>query len=216
MKIRINTALRFVLAIGMCVTMQSVKAQVHIIKPVKIADVQIQDSFWSPKLKVWDTKTVYDVFDKLEGKYEPDRQDLITEKEKWGRTRNVMLNFDRVAHGDKNTQQHDGPPWYDGLLYETIRGASDLLIAYPDKNLEAKIDGYVDRIAAAQAVDKDGYIDTYTTLIYSDRRFGTNGGDDKWQHDIYNAGMLAEAAVHYYDATGKTKLLEVAVPIIHR
>jgi DUF1680 family protein len=211
MKIRINTALRFVLAIGMCVTMQSVKAQVHIIKPVKIADVQIQDSFWSPKLKVWDTKTVYDVFDKLEGKYEPDRQDLITEKEKWGRTRNVMLNFDRVAHGDKNTQQHDGPPWYDGLLYETIRGASDLLIAYPDKNLEAKIDGYIGRIAAAQAVDKDGYIDTYTTLMYSNRRFGTNGGDDKWQHDIYNAGMLAEAAVHYYYATGKTQLLDVAV-----
>jgi DUF1680 family protein len=194
-------------------TISSIAQQpaVHIIKPLKIADVQIQDSFWSPKLKVWDTKTVYDVFDKLEGKYEPDRQDLINEKEKWGRTRNALLNFDRVAHGDKNTQQHDGPPWYDGLLYETIRGASDLLIAYPDKNLEAKIDGYIDRIAAAQAVDKDGYIDTYTTLMYSDRRFGTNGGDDKWQHDIYNGGMLAEAAVHYYYATGKTKLLDVAV-----
>jgi hypothetical protein len=197
MKIRINVSLNFVLTIAMCVMMQSIKAQVHIIKPVKIAAVQIQDSFWSPKLKVWDTKTVYDVLDKLEGKYEPDRQDLINEKQKWGRTRNALLNFDRVAHGDKNTQQHDGPPWYDGLLYETIRGASDLLIAYPDKNLEAKIDGYVDRIAAAQAVDKDGYIDTYTTLMYSDRRFCTDGGDDKWQHDIYNAGMLAEAAVHY-------------------
>jgi len=65
MKIRINVSLNFVLTIAMCVMMQSVKAQVHIIKPVKIADVQIQDSFWSPKLKVWDTKTVYDVFDKL-------------------------------------------------------------------------------------------------------------------------------------------------------
>ena len=184
---------------------------VHTIKPLQIADVKIRDSFWSPKLKVYDTKTVYDVFNKLEGHYEPDRQDLIDEKKKLGRTWNALLNFDRVAQGDKNTQQHDGPPWYDGLLYETIRGASDLLVAYPDKNLEAKIDGYINRIAAAQAVDKDGYIETYTTLIYSNRRFGTNGGDDKWQHDTYNAGMLAEAAVHYYYATGKTKLLNVAV-----
>lgn len=202
-----------VITFGFCFTsvLYAQEETVHIIKPVKIEDVKIQDSFWSPKLKVWDTKTVYDVLDKLEGNYEPDRQDLINEKQKWGRTRNALLNFDRVAKGDKNTQQHDGPPWYDGLLYESIRGAADMLISYPDKNIEAKIDGYVDRIAAAQAVDKDGYIDTYTTLMYSDRRFGTNGGDDKWQHDIYNAGMLAEAAVHYYYATGKTKLLDVAV-----
>ena len=207
---------RYCLAIAFCLSLFSIsstgqQSSTHIIKPLKIADVKIEDLFWSPKLKVWDTKTVYDVLDKLEGKYEPDRQDLIDEKEKIGRTWNALLNFDRVTHGDKNTQQHDGPPWYDGLLYETIRGASDLLIAYPDKNLEAKIDGYIDRMAAAQAIDKDGYIDTYTTLMYSDRRFGTNGGDDKWQHDVYNAGMLAEAAVHYYYATGKTKLLDVAV-----
>lgn len=206
-KSKISFTLVFILSIFYTSAQQPVKT----IQPLNIKDVVIQDSFWSPKLRVWDATTVYDVFDKLEGKYEPDRQDLINEKQKWGRTRNALLNFDRVAQGDKNTQQHDGPPWYDGLLYETIRGAADMLIAYPDKKLEAKIDIYVDRIAAAQAVDKDGYINTYTTLMYTDRRFGKNGGDDKWQHDIYNAGMLAEAAVHYYYATGKTKLLSVAV-----
>src|SRR5207237_609249 len=100
------------------------------------------DLFWSPKLKVWDKTTVYDVFNKLEGNYEPDRKDLIEEKAKWGRTRNAFLNFDRVAKGDKNTGQHDGPPWYDGLVYETIRGAADLLVEYPDPKLEQTIDGY--------------------------------------------------------------------------
>jgi DUF1680 family protein len=96
-------------------------------------------------------------------------------------------------------------------LYETIRGAADLLVEYPDLALQKKIDGYIERIAAAQAASPDGYIDTYTTLTRPDKRWGTNGGDDKWQHDIYNAGMLTEAAVHYYNATGKTKLLGVAV-----
>ena len=37
-----------------------------------------------------------------------------------------------------------------------------------------------------------------------------NGGDDNWQHDVYNAGAMVDAAVHYYRATGKTRLLQVA------
>jgi DUF1680 family protein len=181
------------------------------IQPLEITQVKINDGFWSARSAVWNTVTVYDVFDKLEGKYEPDRKDLIDEKAKWGRTRNAFLNFDRVAQGQQNTNQHDGPPWYDGLIYETIRGAAGLLMGHPDAVLEKKIDAYIDRIAAAQAVDPDGYINTYTTLTRPDKRWGTNGGDDKWQHDIYNAGMLVDAAVHYYEATRKTKLLTVAV-----
>lgn len=30
------------------------------------------------------------------------------------------------------------------------------------------------------------------------------------QHDVYNAGMLIEAGVHYYKATGDTRLLRAA------
>lgn len=191
-------------------TLFSQQTSIHIIKPAALQEVKINDPFWSPKYKVWTTKTVYDVLDKLEGKYTPDRKELIEENKKWGRTRNAFLNFDRVAKGDKNTQQFDGPPWYDGLVYETIRGAADLLLQYPDPKLETKIDAYIDRIAAAQAADPDGYINTYTTLTRPDKRWGRNGGDDKWQHDVYNSGMLMEAAVHYYEATGKTKLLDVA------
>lgn len=185
----------------------------HIIHPLSLRDVKVNDAFWSPKYKVWDSVTVYDVFDKLEGKYEPDRDDIKKEKEAMGRTRNAFLNFDLVAQGKTNINTHDGPPWYDGLVYETIRGAADLLITHPDPALERKINAYIDRIAAAQAVDTNGYINTYTTLTRPDKRWGTNGGDDKWQHDVYNSGMLTEAAVHYYYATGKTKLLSVSVKL---
>jgi DUF1680 family protein len=181
------------------------------IHPLELTAVKIHDPFWSPKLRVWDSITVNDVFDKLEGHYVPDRQDLIDEKAAMGHTRDVLVNFDAVARGDKNTGVHDGPPWYDGLLYETIRGAADLLAQYPDARLEQKIDGIIEHIAAAQAADPDGYLETYTTLTRPNKRWGTHGGDDKWQHDIYNAGMLVEAGVHYYKATGKTKLLIVAV-----
>ena len=189
---------------------QSDRPAIHLVHPLPLQQVRVNDLFWSPKLAVWDSRTVYDVLDKLEGHYQPDRQDLMEEKVNLGRTRNAFLNFDLVAQGEKNTGNHDGPPWYDGLVYETIRGAADLLVQYPDSLLEAKLDRYIGRIAAAQAVDPDGYLNTYTTLVKPQQRWGTNGGDDKWQHDIYNAGMLIEAAVHYYKATGKTRLLEVA------
>lgn len=179
-------------------------AQIH---PLSLTKVSINDPFWSPKLSTWSHKTVYDVLNKLAGDYEPDRKDLIDEKQKLGRTRNAFLNFDLVAQGKKDIGTHDGPPWYDGLVYESIRGAADLLVQYPDPKLEKQIDGYITRIAAAQAADKDGYINTYTTLVNSNKRWQ----NERWQHDLYNAGMLVDAGIHYYYATGKTTLLTVGV-----
>jgi|GEM_PF-2830920 len=123
---------------GNLVFAQPPAGQVKIIHAADLRAVKIEDGFWSPKLKTWDTRTVYDVLDKLEGKYVPDRKEIIEEQQKWGRTRNVFLNFDRVAQGQKDTRTHDGPPWYDGLVYETIRGAADLLEVYPDPQLEKK------------------------------------------------------------------------------
>lgn len=207
----IITSAKKVLTGSAILALCGITAQAQRVTPVTLKNVTINDAFWSPKLKTIHTVTVYDVLDKLEGKYEPDREDLINEKAKMKRTRNAFLNFDRVAQGKVNTGESDGPPWYDGLVYESIRGAADLLVAQPDKKLEQKLDAYIDRIAAAQAADPDGYIDTYTTLNRPTQRWGTNGGDDRWQHDLYNAGMLVEAGLHYYNATGKTKLLQVGV-----
>lgn len=177
-----------------------------------IKQVKITDAFWGPRFETWRQTTLQDIFDKFEGKYNPQASpSLQSQFERSGATWNAFKNFDLVAEGKRGIGKHDGPPWYDGLVYETIRGAADLLARYPDEQMEKRIDGYVDRIAAAQASDPDGYINTYTELIEPDHRWGFNGGLQRWQHDVYNAGMLVEAAVHYYKATGKTKLLDVAV-----
>lgn len=177
----------------------------------ELISVRIDDHFWSPKLRLWQTKTVNDVFDKFEGKYQPEGKWLENDFKVLGVTRDAFLNFDLVAQGKRAIGKHHGPPWYDGLIYETIRGSADLLRMHPDSVLEKRMDGYIDRIAKAQASEKDGYINTYTQLMEPTHRWGFNGGMLRWQHDVYNAGMLVEAGVHYYQATGKTKLLEVAV-----
>ncbi|HEY2585542.1 MAG TPA: beta-L-arabinofuranosidase domain-containing protein, partial [Tepidisphaeraceae bacterium] len=158
---------------------------------VPIQSVTIDDPFWSPKLAVWRRMTIVDCLDKF------DRD-------------GAMANFDHIARGEL-TANHGGPPWYDGLIYEMIRAAGDSLEEQPDPALEARVDGMIDRISAAAAHDPDGYVNTYTQMKEPSHRWGQNGGNDLWQHDLYNAGALVDAGVHYYRATGKTKLLETAV-----
>ena len=169
------------------------------IRFVDAKDVKVDDPFWSPKFQTWSAVTVNDVFDKFEGKYDNN-----------GDSSNVFCNFDKVAGSNRGTMDHFGAPWFDGLIYESIRGASDFLAQRPDPQLEARIDGYIKRIAAAQSADPNGYLDTYTILNEPDHRWGENGGFLRWQHDVYNAGMMIDAGIHYYKATGKTGLLAAA------
>ena len=164
-------------------------SQLHRLTPVPIQQVAIQDEFWSPKLKVWREVTI---------------PDCLTKFEKDG----ALTNFDKVRDGSGG--EHGGPPWYDGLIYEMIRGCADFLAAQRDPALEARLDGYIERIAAAAAKDPDGYLNTWTQLKEPAHRWGLNGGNDVEQHDVYNAGAMVEAAVHYYRATCKLPLLQVA------
>jgi DUF1680 family protein len=158
--------------------------------PVPIQQVTVDDAFWSPRIKTWREVTIPDCL----AKFEKD---------------GTLLNFENVRDG-KLKEPHHGPPWYDGLLYEMIRGCSDFLAAERDPALEQRLDGYIERIIAAQARDRDGYLNTYTQLQEPTHRWGLNGGNDNWQHDVYNAGAMVEAGVHYYRATGKTALLKAA------
>ena len=157
---------------------------------VPIERVTITDPFFSPKLDTWRSVTIQDAL----GKFEKD---------------GVIENFDRVARGDKGG--HKCEPWFDGLTYEMIRAAADFMRQKPDAALKARIDGYIDHIAAAAAKDPDGYVNTYTQLEKPDQRWGRRGGNERYQHDLYNLACLVEAGVHYYDATGETKLLTTAV-----
>jgi DUF1680 family protein len=161
---------------------------------VPIQQVTIDDEFWSPKLKVWREVTIPDCFTKFEN----DRGGAIN-------------NFDRVRDGKRGG--HAGPEWYDGLIYEMIRASADFLAQRADPALERRLDGYIERIAAAAAKDPDGYLNTWTQLMAPEKRWGLNGGNDVQQHELYNAGALVDAAIHYYRATGKTRLLKVAVKL---
>ncbi|MEJ7560017.1 MAG: beta-L-arabinofuranosidase domain-containing protein [Pedobacter sp.] len=166
----------------------------------KAFKANIHDAFWSSKLETWATTTANDVLNKFEGKHLPVAEQVQN---------NVFNNFDKVAAGNLKGG-HVGLPWFDGLIYESIRGIGDLIGQYPNAAIEARLDNYIAKIYAAQKADPEGYLNTYTQLTEPTHRWGDNGGMLRYQHDVYNAGMLIEAGVHYYNATGKTKLLTVA------
>ncbi|WP_172194057.1 glycoside hydrolase family 127 protein [Saccharibacillus qingshengii] len=72
-----------------------------------------------------------------------------------------------------------------------------------DPDLERRADELIDLIGAAQ--QPDGYLNTYFTIKEPGRRW-TNLTDC---HELYCAGHMIEAAVSYYEATGKDKLLGI-------
>jgi len=153
-------------------------------------DVQIRDSFWTPYLAMIRQKTLPYVLKKFE-------------------EIGYVNNFRIVAGMMEGA--FAGPPFADGLLLETIRGASDLLAAEYDAALDEALDGLISVIAAASDADPDGFLCTKTILNYPDQRWGENGGDIIIAHDLYDHGALVEAGVHHYLATGKTTLLRPAV-----
>jgi len=152
-----------------------------LITPVNFSEVTIKDEFWSPKLKVHKDTTIKVCIDQIENK---------TAR---------MKNFEYAA-----TRQgtHQGYYFDDSDVYKALEGLAYSLRNNPDSLLEAKCDEWIDKIAAAQ--EADGYLNTFYTLT------GEPRWNDMSKHEMYCAGHLIEAAVAYYDVTGKRKLLDVS------
>ena len=117
-----------------------------------------------------------------------------------------MRNF-RIAAG-KERGEHAGCVFQDSDIAKWIEGAAFTLRGHPDPELEATIDGAIDEVVAAQ--QPDGYLDTYYIINGLDKRW-TNVKD---HHELYCAGHLLEAAVAYYQVTGKRVLLDAMIRYI--
>lgn len=111
----------------------------------------------------------------------------------------------------KTVEDHRAHRFIDSDLYKVMEGAAYLLQLERDPELEAKMDRIIEVIAAAQ--EEDGYLyPSHTTGVGSEKGMM---GDEKYSfvvhsHELYNMGHLYEAAVAYYETTGKKALLEVA------
>ena len=153
------------------------------LEPVPFTQVTVTDRFWSPRRETNRKVSLAHSLDQLE---------------KAGNIEDLELAAAGKRTGFK------GLVFMDSDLYKTIEACAYSLATDPDPALEKRLDGVIAKIAAAQMAD--GYLNTYYQINAPDKRF-TNLA---WNHELYCAGHLFEAAVAHHAATGKTSLLDVA------
>lgn len=116
-----------------------------------------------------------------------------------------FINAASVLRGEGVKDGFYGQVFQDSDAAKWIEAASYSLMNFPDESLENEVDWLIDIIAAAQ--DTDGYLNTYYTIKDRDKRF-TNLLEG---HELYCSGHMIEAACAYYEATGKKKLINIAL-----
>jgi DUF1680 family protein len=151
---------------------------------VNFSQVKITDKFWNSRINAVTNISIPVCIDQTEFKT--------------GRIR----NFEKVAA--KKGENHEGIYYDDSDVYKALEAISYSLSNHPDPILEKKAEEWIDKIAAAQL--PDGYLNTYYTLVDISKRW-----TDMDKHEDYCAGHLIEAAIAYFNATGKRKLLDVAI-----
>lgn len=109
----------------------------------------------------------------------------------------------KIAAGLEKGEFH-GFVFQDSDVAKWLEAVGHSLMTHPDPELEKTADQLIDLIEKAQC--PDGYLDTYYII---------NRDQERWSnlcecHELYCAGHLIEAAVAYYEATGKDKLLKIA------
>ena len=156
------------------------------LQPVPFTDVQINDSFWSPRQEANRTASLPLNFEMLK---------------KSGNIRNLELAAAKATSG------FTGPVFMDSDVHKALEAASYSLASHADPALEKLLDEIVAKLGAAQLAD--GYLDSYYIVKEPGRRW-TNLRDN---HEMYCAGHLIEAAVAHFRATGKTNFLTVATKL---
>lgn len=93
--------------------------------------------------------------------------------------------------------------FWDSDFGKSIETAAYSLYRQPNPELEARVDAIIDLYGKLQR--PDGYLNSWYQRIVPGREW-TNLRDT---HELYCAGHLIEAAVAYFQATGKRKLLDI-------
>jgi DUF1680 family protein len=153
------------------------------------SEVHIKDTFWNRFTELVRETVIPYQWDAL--------NDRIVDAEPSYAIRNfrVAAGLEEQPYGGMVFQDSDVAKWLEAVGYS--------LANHPDAELERTADEVIDLIAMAQ--HENGYLNTYFTIKDPGKQW-TNLYE---AHELYCAGHMIEAAVAYYDATGKRKLLDV-------
>ena len=150
--------------------------------PIGFQKISLQDGFWKTVQDTGRSVTIEAVYEQF-------------------------LNTGRF--GALKCEWMDGMPnkphiYWDSDVAKWIEGACYYLKKEKCPELEKTIDEWVSYIVKNQWAD--GYINSYFTAVEPEARF-TRRAD----HELYCAGHLIEAAIAYFDATGKRSFLDAII-----
>jgi DUF1680 family protein len=158
-------------------------------RPAPLQKVKILDPFWGGRIELIAKKVI------------PYQWDALNDKIPGAEPSHAIENF-RIAAGESQGE-FKGMVFRDSDVAKWLEAASYSLVTHPNPELEAIIDETVDLMGKAQR--PEGYLNTYYSVAEPEKRWK----DFAFGHELYCAGHLMEAAVAYYQATGKQKLLEI-------
>ncbi|MBE3113363.1 MAG: glycoside hydrolase family 127 protein, partial [Actinobacteria bacterium] len=157
--------------------------------PIALKSVNIEESFWSRYVElIRDTVIPY-------------QWEVLNDRIPGVTPSHSIKNY-RIASGLEQGE-FQGMVFQDTDVAKWIEAVAYSIETKPDLELEKTVDGVIDIIEKVQ--QPDGYLNTYYTLKEPGKRW-TNFREC---HELYCAGHMIEAAVAYYEATGKRKLLDI-------
>ena len=164
-------------------------SKIMISKPLALKNVHISDPFW------------LDYVELVRNTVLPYQWEALNDRIPDAEPSYAVRNF-RIAAGLEEGEFR-GEVFQDSDIAKWLEAVGYSLETHPDPNLESIADGIIDIIEKAQ--QPDGYLDTCFIIKEQDKKW-----TDLYEcHELYVAGHMMEAAVAYYKATGKKKLLDV-------
>ncbi len=159
---------------------------------IPLSQIKIADDFWNRYRDLVGSVII------------PYQWDVLNDALEGVETSHCIENF-RIAAGRAEGSYY-GMVFQDTDLAKWLEAVGFYLSASGrDEKLEALADEAIRLIGEAQ--QEDGYLDTYFTILEPEHR---------WQnlqegHELYTAGHMIEAAVAYYEATGKEEFLKIVM-----
>ena len=118
---------------------------------------------------------------------------------------NICLAGRKRGGADIKPEDFYGEVFQDSDVAKWIEAAAYALAAEANPELEKVVDEVIHLYGLSQ--HEDGYVNSYFTIKGMERRWS----NIREAHELYCAGHMMEAAVAYYESTGKRSLLDIMI-----
>ena len=164
-------------------------------RPVPVTAYQAGEGFLSQKQKLVRQVVLPYQYDIL--------NDRLPGVEKSHAIENLRQAARKMAGEQVAPESFYGMVFQDSDVAKWMEAAAYALAAGPDQELEARLEETIDLLEQGQ--HEDGYLNSYFTV----KAPGKEWTDLQEAHELYCAGHLMEAAVAYFEATGRDRFLKI-------